>query len=148
VFRLDLPSDSPSDAEQPAEGEKPAAGDVVVRFPSSEALPAEVDKPQRAGIVDRLQPQVERFTAGWRAAWVGDGVLGMRPRPVADLARQFWISPPAYIRDAWLLRIPYAIYGVPVIAVTAAAHLLLLIISYPSLLAGTGLLVLFVSLFL
>ena len=143
LFKLDLP-----------DGDPPETGEVVVAFPHASAEvapagPAELAaQPQPGGIVDRLRPQVERFTAGWRAAWVGDGVLGMRPRPVADLARQFWTSPPAYIRDAWILRIPYAIYGVPVIAVTAAAHLLLLIISYPSLLAGTGLLVLFVSLFL
>jgi len=95
-----------------------------------------------------VKPALERTASGWRSAWVGDGVLGMRPRSVADLSRQFWLAPPAYVRDALILRILYAVYGVPVIVVSAAAHLLLLVISYPSLLAGTGLLVLFVSLFL
>ncbi|MGA4989835.1 hypothetical protein [Nonomuraea bangladeshensis] len=139
LFRLDLPGDEP-----------PEAGEVVP-FPNAAPLPAlqEGDLvPARPGLVERVQPSVERFATGWRAAWVGDGLLGMRPRPVADLIRQFWTDPKPYIKDALVLRIPYAIYGVPVIAVSAVTHLLLLIISYPSLLAGTGLLVLFLSLFL
>jgi len=134
LFKLDLPDDR---------GE---AGEVVP-FPHASA-PAVVEPERRSTLVERVRPSVERFASGWRAAWVGDGVLGMRPRPVADLARQFWISPKPYIRDAWVLRIPYALYGLPVIAVSATLHLLLFIISYPSLLAGTGLLVLFLSLFL
>lgn len=139
IFKLDLPGDEP----------KPR--DVVVQFPTNaEAAPvepAEVEDAQLS-LRERLQPAVERFGSGWRAAWVGDGILGMRPRPVADLVRQFWTAPPPYIRDALILRIPYAIYGTPVIAATAAVHLVLLVISYPSLLAGTCLLVVFISLFL
>lgn len=139
IFKLDLP------------GEEPKPRDVVVQFPTP-ADPAPVEQVEetrvRPALRERLQPAVERFGAGWRAAWVGDGILGMRPRPVADLVRQFWTSPPPYIRDALILRIPYALYGTPVIAATAAVHLVLLVISYPSLLAGTCLLVLFVSLFL
>lgn len=141
LFKLELPGDE-APAQQPAE---------VVPFPNSAPLPApseDAGAPAKSRLPDRLQVAVERSAAGWRAAWVGDGVLGMHPRPVADLARQFWTAPKPYIKDAWVLRIPYAIYGIPVIAVSAAAHLLLLIISYPSLLAGTGLLVLFISLFL
>jgi hypothetical protein len=133
LFTLDLPGD-----DQPSQGE-------VVPFPNSQ--PAPVEEPKRT-VADRARPVVERLAAGWRTAWVGDGLLGMRPRPVADLARQFWFAPKPYIRDALILRIPYAIYGAPVIAVSAVLHLLLLIVGYPSLLAATGLLVLFLSLFL
>lgn len=142
MFRLDLPGDD----EAPQ-----VAGEVVVPFPSTRPVkadePAAKPKPG-AALALRVKPALERTASGWRSAWVGDGVLGMRPRSVADLARQFWLAPPAYVRDALILRIPYAVYGVPVIVASAAAHLLLLVISYPSLLAGTGLLVLFVSLFL
>lgn len=139
LFKLSLPGEEPSEAGE------------VVPFPSAAPLPApheDAPAPARPGLVGRVQPSVERFATGWRAAWVGDGLLGMRPRPVADLARQFWTDPQPYIKDALLLRIPYALYGVPVVAVSAAAHLLLFIVSYPSLLAGIGLLVLFISLFL
>ncbi len=141
IFTLDLPGDEP----QPR--------DVVVQFPTpADPAPAESGEVEetstRPALRERLQPAVERFATGWRAAWVGDGILGMRPRPVADLVRQFWTAPPPYIRDALILRIPYAIYGTPVIAATAAAHLLLLVISYPSLLAGTVLIVVFISLFM
>jgi hypothetical protein len=145
LFKLDLPANDPPE-QQPAAAQQ--SGDVVP-FPNA-APPEPVDaQPGRAvALAVRLKPALERTAAGWRAAWVGDGVLGMRPRPVADLARQFWTAPPSYIRDALILRIPYAVYGVPVVAVSAVAHLFLLVISYPSLLAGSGLLVLFVSLFL
>lgn len=136
LFRLKLPDDDP-----------PASGEVVA-FPHSPTAPALVVDERPPKLAKRARPAVERAAAGWRAAWVGDGVLGMRPRPVADLARQFWTEPKPYIRDAWLLRIPYAVYGAPVIAVSAVVHLLLFIVSYPSLLAGVGLLVLFLSLFL
>lgn len=143
LFRLDLPtSDGPRDA--------PDSGELVP-FPNAPIAlsdTAEMDQAPKPRLAERARPAVERAAAGWRAAWVGDGVLGMRPRPVADLARQFWTEPKPYIRDAWLLRIPYAIYGTPVIAVSAVVHLLLFIVSYPSLLAGVGLLVLFLSLFL
>lgn len=140
LFSLDLPDDEPQ-----------ASSEVVVPFPT--APPAQPDEPAAKSkpgmaLAVRLRPALERTADGWRAAWVGDGVLGMRPRPVADLVRQFWTAPPAYIRDALVLRIPYAVYGVPVIAVSAAAHLILLVISYPSLLAGASLLIVFVSLFL
>lgn len=134
LFRLELPGEEPRDN--------------VVQLPGTQAepetspeaeLPVVVD--DRPRLVERLQPARDRLTSGWRAAWLGDGVLGMRPRPVADLARQFWTSPPPYVRDALILRIPYALYGIPAIAVSAAAHLLLLVISYPSLLALAGLIV-------
>ena len=135
LFKLQLPGEEP--AEQPAR-------DVVVRFPGAE-LPAEADAPAppvgRASLVERLGPVRERVASGWRTAWVGDGILGMRPRPVAALARQFWTQPPPYVRDALVLRVLYAAYGAPVIAVSAAAHLLLLVISYPSLLAGVSVIV-------
>lgn len=145
LFHLQLPIDEP-----------PAASDVVVPFPGAAAEPVPADSApsgvvevaeQPAALVERFQPAVDRLTSAWRSAWVGDGVLGMRPRPVADLARQYWTDPKPYIRDALILRIPYAAYGVPVVVLTAAAHLLLLIISYPTLLAGTGLLVVILSLF-
>lgn len=135
LFRLELPSEEPRH-------------DNVVQLPGTQAdsgpsadagLPAVVEG--RPRLAERLQPVRDRVASGWRVAWLGDGVLGMRPRPVADLARQFWVSPPPYIRDALILRVPYALYGVPVIAVTAASHLLLLVISYPSLLAVVGVLV-------
>lgn len=137
LFTLDLPDD-----DQPSQGE-------VVPFPNSPPAPVEEPEPEpKRTVADRARPVVERLAAGWRTAWIGDGLLGVRPRPVADLARQFWFAPKPYIRDALILRIPYAIYGAPVIAVSAVLHLLLLIVSYPSLLAATGLLVLFLSLFL
>lgn len=143
LFRLDLPtSDSPREVSESGE---------IVPFPNSSpavATGGEVEETARPRLAERARPAVERLSAGWRATWVGDGLLGMRPRPVADLIRQFWTAPKPYIRDAWVLRIPYAIYGAPVIAVSAVVHLLLLIVSYPSLLAGVGLLVLFLSLFL
>lgn len=136
LFKLDLPDD-----DQTSQGE-------VVPFPSS-AAPVAVDEPEpKTSLGQRARPVMERVAAGWRTAWIGDGLLGMRPRPVADLARQFWFAPKPYIRDALILRIPYAIYGAPVIATSAVLHLLLLIVGYPSLLAATGLLVLFLSLFL
>lgn len=147
LFRLELPDDT-----EPADG-APGDGEVVP-FPSppppavSDAGTGEVERVARQALAERVKPSFERFATGWRAAWVGDGILGMHPRPVADLARQFWTDPKPYIKDALVLRIPYALYGIPVIAFTAVAHLLLLIVSYPSLLAGTGLLVLFISLFL
>ena len=136
LFKLDLPDD-----DQSSQGE-------VVPFPNS-AAPVAVDEPEPTRpLAQRARPVMERLAAGWRTAWIGDGLLGMRPRPVADLIRQFWTAPTPYIRDALILRIPYAIYGAPVIATSAVLHLLLLIVSYPSLLAATGLLVLFLSLFL
>lgn len=140
LFQLDLPAD-----------EQPPPGDVVVQFRggTAEALPVGDDQAQeRPGLLDRLRPARDRVASGWRTAWIGDGAFGLRPRPVADLARQYWTDPKPYIRDALLLRVPYALYGVPVIAVTAAAHLLLLVISYPSLLAGSALLVFLISLFM
>jgi hypothetical protein len=94
-----------------------------------------------------VRHQQIRLRAGFRAAVVGEGVLGMSPRPVADLIRQFYTDPKPYIRDALILRIPYALYGVPVVVLTAALHLLLLVISYPTLLAGTALLIVLISLF-
>jgi hypothetical protein len=136
LFKLDLPGD-----DQSSDGE-------VVPFPGS-AAPAAVDGPEpKRPLAQWARPVMERVSAGWRTAWIGDGLLGMRPRPVADLARQFWFAPKPYIRDALILRIPYAIYGAPVIAISAVLHLLLLIVGYPSLLAAAGLLVLFLSLFL
>ncbi|TDD54617.1 hypothetical protein E1286_05355 [Nonomuraea terrae] len=140
LFQLDLPGEAP--AEKPAE---------VVLFPHSVPAPVEesaADQKRSLALALAVRPALERTADGWRAAWIGDGLLGMRPRPVADLARQFWTDPKPYIKDALILRIPYAIYGAPVIAVSAVAHLLLLIISYPSLLAGTGLLIAFIALFL
>lgn len=150
LFTLDLPDDDQPKAEQQSEAvESQQSGDVVPFPNAAPPQPAPAAEPGRAAaLVVRLKPALERTADGWRAAWLGDGVLGMRPRPVAALARQFWTAPPSYIRDALILRIPYALYGVPAIAVSAAAHLILLVISYPSLLAGTGLLVLFISLFL
>lgn len=138
LFRLDLPDDPDQ-----REGE-------LVPFPNS-IPPAPVGgEPDKRGLslAARVRPSVEHFTSGWRAVWTGDGLFGMRPRPVAELARQFWTAPKPYIRDALLLRIPYALYGLPVIVASVCLHVLLLIVSYPSLLAGVGLLVLFVSLFL
>src|SRR5690606_7008365 len=142
MFRLDLPGDD----ETP-----PAAGDVVVPFPS--APPVKTDEPAAkpkpgAALALRVKPALERTASGWRSAWVGDGVFGMRPRSVADLSRRFWMATPGYVREGLKLRNMSAVYGVPGSGDSAAAHLLLLVISYPSLLAGTGLLVLFVSLFL
>lgn len=145
LFKLQLPAD-----------EESAPSDVVVPFRGgAEPPPAKVDEQEEAAelqdrprLLDRLRPAQERLTSGWRAAWIGDGAFGMRPRPVADLARQYWTDPKPYIRDALILRVPYAAYGAPVIAVTAAAHLLLLVISYPSLLAGSALLVFVLNLFM
>lgn len=126
-----------------------AASTVSAEAATTPAVPDPAEGPaaERAGLRDQLQPVVERLAAGWSVAWVGEGVFGLRPRPVADLARQFWTDPKPYIRDALILRVPYAIYGTPVIALSAAAHLLLLIISYPALLTASILLALFISLF-
>lgn len=156
LFQLNLPDSDDKHPEKDAEEEQTAP--VVVPFPTAnpDAVPALVDDPStRPGVLERfqpavtrIQPAVERFSTGWRAAWIGDGVLGMRPRPVADLARQFWTQPPAYIRDVPVLRVPYALYGVPVIVLSAAAHLVLLIVSYFSLLIATCLVVLFISFFI
>jgi hypothetical protein len=135
LFKLELPGEEP---------EEPQAR-VVVRFPGSAEPPAEVDAlaapTRRASMVERFGPARERVASGWRTAWVGDGILGMRPRPVVALARQFWTQPPPYIRDALVLRALYAAYGAPVIVASAAAHLLLLVISYPSLLAAVSVIV-------
>ncbi|MGC5012485.1 hypothetical protein ACLQ2R_17110 [Streptosporangium sp. DT93] len=150
LFRLNLPNSEqlPAADTEPVADAAPESG-AVVRFPGTEVLPADPGQP---AALERIQSaagvSVERFAAGWRAAWIGDGVLGMRPRPVADLARQFWTAPPPYIQDALILRIPYALYGVVAVPLSAAAHLLLLIISYPSLLAAALTLALFIHLFL
>ncbi|MFI7470532.1 hypothetical protein [Nonomuraea sp. NPDC049646] len=142
LFTLSLPGDGEQPTQQQGE---------VVPFPHSHDLEPAADTPavsRSVALRDRIQPLLERTETGWRTAWVGDGILGRSPRPVADLARQFWTDPKPYIKDALILRIPYAVYGTPVIIASAAAHLFLLVISYPSLLAGTSLLVLFISLFL
>lgn len=140
LFKLELP-----ETEPPSQG-------AVVPFPQSSPAPEVRDDSDTEMLerpaADRFRQMTERLADTWRTAWIGDGLLGMRPRPVADLARQFWFAPKPYIRDAWVLRVPYAIYGTPVIFLSAAAHLLLFIVSYPSVLAAAGLLVLFLSLFL
>mgnify|MGYP001195899135 FL=1 len=122
----------------PAENENGAEARVVL-FPA-----AHTPSPKQ-GLLDQVTPAAQRalvkFAEEWRDAWVGDGILGRRPRPVADLVRQFWLDPPPYVRDAIVLRVPYAVYGAIVIPVTVATHLILLIISYPSLLIGVALLV-------
>ncbi|MEU8151827.1 hypothetical protein [Nonomuraea sp. NPDC048901] len=127
-------------------------GGVVLPFDRDQLpdAPSSEDSPPRSlalAVRTAGRHQGIRLRVGFRAAVVGDGLLGMRPRPVADLIRQFWFAPKPYIRDALILRIPYAIYGAPVIAASAVLHLLLLIVSYPSLLAATGLLAMFLSLF-
>lgn len=150
LFKLDLPGEDPPAPERT----ETADAQVVKLFPSEGDVEptAEADAPKTPSVLNRIIPAVERsaarFADGWRAGWVGDGVLGMRPRPVADLVRQFWTAPPAYVADAWILRIPYALYGLVVIPVSAAGHLVLFVISYPSLLAGALLLAIFLSLFL
>jgi len=154
LFKLELPDEPPKEpsAEAADQTDRPdsASGDeakgeakVVRLFPTavdSEAQPPVEAEPSQPGVIERITPAVERslarFGATWSAAWTGDGVLGMRPRPVMALVRQFWLSPPPYVRDALILRIPYAVYGAIVIPITAAGHLALLIISYPTLLAG------------
>jgi hypothetical protein len=148
LFRLRLPTEAPQDPPAAATAADPEAapGGEVVTFPGTSAGP-QADEPDRDALAERLRAAVGQFTAGWRDVWVGDGVLGMRPRSVADLARQYWTRPKPYIRDALILRIPYAIYGAPVIVLTAALHLFLLVISYPTLLAATTLLVVLISLF-
>lgn len=138
----------PADPDEPRGNVRPIRPVALPTTAAPASEPEEQPAEDRPGFRDRVGPAAQRFTDGWRNAWIGDGILGMRPRPVMDLVRQFWTAPPSYVRDALILRIPYAIYGAPVITFTAAAHLLLLVISYPSLLAGTGLLVLFISLFL
>lgn len=145
-LRFELPD---SDEAEPADDGVVLPFDRAKTPACSTAVP-EVPVTRQVAVAVRstLRHQGIRFRAGFRSAVVGDGVLGMRPRPVADLIRQFWTAPPPYIRDALALRIPYAAYGAPVIAVTAAAHALLLVISYPSVLAGACVLVLFISLFI
>lgn len=146
LFKLQIPADEES---APSDVVVPFRGGAVETPPSSDpAIETAEEALERLGLFDRLRPAQERLTSTWRAAWIGDGAFGMRPRPVADLARQYWTDPKPYIRDALILRVPYAAYGAPVIAVTAAAHLLLLVISYPSLLAGSALLVFVLSLFM
>ena len=140
LFKLNLPGEEPPAESTQQQENSDGEAKVVELFPAGEA-----SAPARSGVLDRVTPAVERslarFAEGWTAAWVGDGVLGMRPRPVMDLVRQFWLNPPPYIADALILRVPYAVYGAIVIPVTAATHLVLLIISYPSLLIGVALLV-------
>jgi hypothetical protein len=156
LFKLDLPVEAADQADRPDS----ASGDeakVVRLFPtaadSEPAAPAQPPvkaEPPQPGVLERITPAVERsltrFAEGWSAAWTGDGVLGMRPRPVMALVRQFWVSPPPYIADALILRIPYAVYGAMVIPLSAAVHLLLLLISYPSLLAVVTALAAFLAL--
>lgn len=123
-----------------------AAAEAAPAGPASEPVVQADEQPDRPGVLERLQPTREQLAAAWSAAWVGDGAFGLQPRPVADLARQFWTQPKPYIADALILRIPYAIYGTPVIALSAAAHLLLFILSYPSVLAASALLALVIYL--
>lgn len=126
LFRLHLPEEPESEHE------------VVALFPDATEG---VEQAEPGALTIWLESGRERLAAGWRTTWVGDGLLGLRPRPVADLIRQFWTTPPPYIRDALVLRIPYTIYGGAAIALTAAAHLVLLVIGYPALLAAAALLV-------
>lgn len=132
-LRLDTSSLGEPDERDAPEG-------VILPFSGPLALETVPARPAMTPAVV-VRHQAIRLRAAFHAAVIGDGLLGMRPRPVADLIRQFWLAPPPYIRDALLLRIPYAIYGAVVIPVTAAAHLVLLVIAYPALLAAAALLV-------
>ncbi|WP_433235624.1 hypothetical protein ACQPYK_25670 [Streptosporangium sp. CA-135522] len=82
---------------------------------------------------------VPRVKQGFSDAVVGETLLAKQPASILTLARQYWTEPPPYIRDALILRVPYALYGIPVIAINLAGQTLFLIIRYPSLLAATAL---------
>ncbi|MFF0771011.1 hypothetical protein ACFYUK_19150 [Nonomuraea wenchangensis] len=132
-YELSLPSDD-SDEQQD--------NVVVGPFPAPAAdnapVPAEQDEPENAVAVwaaaaAELMPRAEQLLD---AVVVGDGLFGQRPASIAALARQYWISPPPFVREALALRIAYGLYGVPVVAVNVVLQPLLLIIRYPALLTA------------
>lgn len=141
-FKLELPTTEEIGPEErntvvPFPGTQPPTSDPEAAAPSADIVPAD----PKPSLLDRVVLLGGQVSEVWSSAWVGDGLLGHRPRPVADLIRQFITEPPPYIRDALILRIPYALYGAPVITTSAAAHLLLFIVSYPSVFAGVATLI-------
>ncbi|MGN9844860.1 hypothetical protein ACTMTI_42705 [Nonomuraea sp. H19] len=116
---------------------------VVGPFPApvadDAAVPAEQDKLTENAVsvwataAAELLPRAEQLLD---ALVVGDGLFGQRPASIAALARQYWISPPQFVRDAIALRVLYGLYGTPVILANLVAQPLLLIIRYPALLTA------------
>ncbi|MEV0617533.1 hypothetical protein AB0I81_29725 [Nonomuraea sp. NPDC050404] len=137
MYELSLPKDDG--------GEQKEQDNVVVGpFPvpvTDDTAPAPAEEEESAGtavsvwstVTTELLPRAEQLLD---AMVVGDGLFGQRPASIATLARQYWIDPPQFVRDAIALRVLYGLYGVPVILANIAAQPLLLIIRYPSLLTA------------
>ncbi len=130
----------------PDDGDEEQTDNVVIGpFPApadadegDAAVPAGQDEPDDAVALlevakAELLPHVEELLD---RLVVGDGLFGLRPASIATLARQYWIDPPPFVRDALALRIAYGLYGVPVITANLVLQPLFLIIRYPSLLAA------------
>jgi len=134
VYELSLPKDDGD--EQPDNvvvGPFPApASDDTAPVPAQEDEQDE-ETPVWSTVAAELLPRAEQLLD---ELVVGDGLFGQRPASIATLARQYWISPPQFVREAAALRIAYGLYGVPVITANLAAQTLLLVIRYPSLLTA------------
>ncbi len=130
----------------PADDEEP--DNVVIGQFGGENLPAE--QPEEAEPADQVTPGKQlmvlarrelmpRVQRAFDAAVVGETLFGKQPASILTLVRQYWTEPPAYIKDALILRVPYALYGIPVITANVVGQALFLIIRYPSLLISTAL---------
>ncbi|MFG1709268.1 hypothetical protein ACFLIM_39360 [Nonomuraea sp. M3C6] len=131
MYELSLPAD---DSDEPKDNV------VIGPFPApaDDATPAEPDDDAEPGrslvsTAAELLPRLEKLLDDMV---VGDGLFGQRPASIATLARQYWISPPEFVREAIALRVLYGLYGVPVVLANVTVQTLLLIIRYPTLLAA------------
>lgn len=123
------------------------ADNVVVGQFGGESSPAEPPADEPADqvppgmqlVILARRELVPRVKQGFSDAVVGETLLAKQPASILTLVRQYWTEPPPYIRDALILRVPYALYGIPVIATNVIGQTLFLIIRYPSLLAATAL---------
>ncbi|WP_219470146.1 hypothetical protein [Nonomuraea rhizosphaerae] len=136
MYELSLPAD---DGDEQPEQDNVVHGPFPAPVADIAAVPAEQDEPAENAVpvwstaADALLPRLEQMLDD---LVVGDGLFGQRPASIATLARQYWIDPPQFVRDAIALRIAYGLYGTPVILANVILQPLFLIIRYPSLLAA------------
>ncbi|MEV4749104.1 hypothetical protein AB0K21_22220 [Streptosporangium sp. NPDC049248] len=134
MYEIALPQDDEADNVVVGQfgGENPPAE------PPAE-VPADQVSPGMQLVVLARRELVPRVKQGFSDAVVGETLLAKQPASILTLVRQYLIEPPPYIREALILRVPYALYGIPVITVNVVGQTLFLIIRYPSLLAATAL---------
>ncbi|MEU8195205.1 hypothetical protein AB0C10_15635 [Microbispora amethystogenes] len=137
MYKVALPPDDEPEADNLVVGN--FGGDNLPAEQPEEPEPAEQVTPGKQLMVLARRELVPRIQRGFTAAVVGETLLGKQPASILTLVRQYWTEPPAYIKDALILRVPYALYGVPVITANVVGQALFLIIRYPSLLISTAL---------